>query len=161
MVVTVERATLDHAEDIVQMAWDAEDWLLSKGVEPASGDGVSLADVREQIEIGEWNIALFAGIAVAAARVLNAPPALHVACVMIDRKQAGPGLGAQLLRWVDEKAGTENASLVRVECAESNKRLRGYYEEQGFSVAGRTDIEGQCPDERQCPDVVVLEKSVA
>ena len=163
MAVTVERAVLEQAEDIVQMHWDAEDWILARELDaPARGE-VSLADVREQIEFGEWRVALFAGIVVGALRVLRTDPdvwteddipAAYVARVMTDRRHASAGLGAQLLRWVDEHARSEEASVVRLECVETNARLRDYYEEQGFFLVGRRDFDVEWPS------VVLMEKSL-
>ncbi|AWK71637.1 GNAT family N-acetyltransferase [Rhodococcus oxybenzonivorans] len=163
MAVTVERAVLDQAEDIVQMHWDAEDWLAEQQIDPPSRGDVSLADVREQIEAGEWRVARSGGIVAGALRVLRADPdiwvddevpATYVARVMTDRRHASPGLGAQLLRWVDEHARSEAVSVVRLECVETNRRLRTYYEEQGFFLVGRRDFEVEWPS------VVLLEKAV-
>ncbi|MEV0948155.1 GNAT family N-acetyltransferase [Rhodococcus sp. NPDC049939] len=163
MAVTVERAVLDQAEDIVQMHWDAEDWLRAREIDPPARGDVSLADVREQIELGQWQVALFAGIVVGALRVLRSDPevwiedgvpATYVARIMTDRKHASAGLGAQLLRLVDDQARAENASVVRLECVETNVRLRDYYEQQGFFRVGRRDFEVDWPS------VLLMEKVV-
>ena len=61
---------------------------------------------------------------------------------MVDRSQAGTGLGEAMLGWVEEQARARGAELFRLDCCESNAALRAYYVTLGFREVGRRDFEG-------------------
>jgi GNAT superfamily N-acetyltransferase len=58
---------------------------------------------------------------------------------VIDRRMAGQGLGARLLEWAELRARTAGRPFLRLDCLETNDRLRRYYRDRGFSEAGRCD----------------------
>jgi hypothetical protein len=52
----VERGAQGEAEDILRPRTAAEEWLEQRGIEQWGTGEVSLADVRGQIDRGEWYI---------------------------------------------------------------------------------------------------------
>jgi GNAT superfamily N-acetyltransferase len=150
--VVVEAATAGDAAAILRLRLAAEDWLYSRGIEQWGRNEVTAADVSRQIDRGEWHVVRDAGATIAAFRLLWSDPhmwgeldtfAAYVHGLMIDRSRAGTGLGAEVLSWVEERARSAGAPAVRLDCVESNKRLRDYYREQGFTEVGRRDFDGR------------------
>ena len=64
-------------------------------------------------------------------------PAHYVHGLMTDRGHAGTGLGASLLAWAADQARQTGAEALRLDCIETNVRLRQYYSGQGFRPVGR------------------------
>jgi hypothetical protein len=76
-----------------------------------------------------------------------------------DEWLAAPGIeqwgrGEITLRWAEEQARLASAPFLRLDCVESNERLRAYYEGQGLTVVGRRDFDGPWSS------VVLLQKPV-
>lgn len=81
----------------------------------------------------------------AALRVLDDAPemwgqrdgaALHVHGLVVDQALKGQGIGACLLRWVEQRARGSGRQRVRSDCASSNEQLRRYYVQRGFAAVG-------------------------
>ncbi|NLU83935.1 GNAT family N-acetyltransferase [Rhodococcus sp. HNM0569] len=164
MAVTVEQALGDHAEDIVQLLWDAEDWLRAHGFETPL-DETSLADVREQTEAGEWYVAQLAGITVGAFRLqwsdssrwlADAAEGAVVPTIAVDRTQVARGVGAELLGWAEAQAAARGVTALRVECPLSNSALRAYYERLGFAVVAEQRFEGWTDGDEPIGTVLML-----
>jgi GNAT superfamily N-acetyltransferase len=64
----------------------------------------------------------------------QADAALYVRGLVIAREQADAGLRAALLEWVEALALRRGVRLVRLDCDESNERLRTCYKNQAFSA---------------------------
>jgi GNAT superfamily N-acetyltransferase len=159
--VDVVDALLTDAEEILRMRRKAEDWLAARGIEQWRPGAVGPAAIADQLQRGEWHVVRRASGLCAGLRLLWSDPSLwqgddrfaaYVHGMMIDRIHAGQGLGTGLLRWADEQALAASAPFVRLDCVESNERLRAYYEAQEFTVVGRRDFDGPWPS------VVLLQK---
>lgn len=75
-------------------------------------------------------------------RFFDADDPGYVHGVMVARAQSGQGIGAALLRWAEEQARAAGAPALRLDCVESNHRLRAHYLAQGFDEVGRRDFPG-------------------
>ncbi|WP_432538033.1 GNAT family N-acetyltransferase [Kineococcus arenarius] len=80
--------------------------------------------------------------------------ALYVHGLVIDRALAGQGVGARLLRWVEQRARCAGRPWVRLDCVAGNEQLCGYYVRHGFEAVGSRSFDnGWSP-------VTLLEKRV-
>lgn len=147
----MERATQADAEDIFHLRTAAEDWLEEQGIQQWLKGEVSLADVRKGIQRREWWLVRGSAGPCGALRLLWSDPAVwtaddifsaYVHGLVVDRRRAGAGLGADLMRWVEEQARSAGAAVVRLDCVEGNLDLRRYYRRQGFEEVGRRDFDG-------------------
>ncbi|MDV8021072.1 GNAT family N-acetyltransferase [Rhodococcus sp. IEGM 1330] len=150
-MLTVEPATAADAATILGLRHAAEDWLFARGIDQWTPREVPLATVDAQIEAGEFYVARRepGGPIVGALRLIWADPDIwpgdgqlagYVHGLVIDRSEAGTGLGTQLLEWAAGRTRREGRSLLRLDCAETNAELRGYYLRQRFREVGRREF---------------------
>ncbi|WP_349307366.1 GNAT family N-acetyltransferase [Rhodococcus sp. IEGM 1409] len=66
------------------------------------------------------------------------PEAVHG--LVIDRAFSGASMGERLLRWALRRSAEEGAQYLRLDCVETNVRLRRYYLDAGFVEVGRRDF---------------------
>lgn len=145
----VRPAGPDDAAAILGLRAAAERWLAERGIEQWHPGEVSLAEVQGQIAAGEWHVAGAAGLVCAALRLLwsdpvwsDDRPAVYVHGLVIDRAQAGRGLGAGLLDWAAAQGRRAGVTVLRLDCVEGNSGLRRYYARLGFRKVGRRDFDG-------------------
>jgi GNAT superfamily N-acetyltransferase len=123
----------------------AADWQLARGIRQWLRDDTTLETVAAQVAKGEWYVAELGGAIRGALRLLDSDPvwpqdgvpARYVHGLMTDRSHAGTGLGASLLAWAADQARQAGAEALRLDCIETNVRLRQYYSGQGFRPVGR------------------------
>jgi GNAT superfamily N-acetyltransferase len=161
MPVTVRAATTDDVPGIYALRVVAGEWMLARGW-PQWHGVVSVERVTRQVEAGEWRVASAGGAHVGALRLLRTDPAVwgdddgdavYVHSFVVDRGRAGQGVGAQMLRWVDDEARRVGAKRVRLDCVEVNADIRRYYRDAGFTEVGR-----QAFDDHALDAVVLMEK---
>ncbi len=140
---------MEDAAAILGLRKAAERWLAERGIEQWHPGEISLADVRGQVAAGEWHVACDAGRVRAALRLLwsdpvwgGDQPAVYVHGLVIDRAQAGGGLGAGLLDWAAAQCRRAGVAVLRLDCVEDNSGLRRYYARLGFREVGRRDFDG-------------------
>ncbi|MGH3408209.1 MAG: GNAT family N-acetyltransferase, partial [Streptosporangiaceae bacterium] len=111
---------------------------------------------------GQWHVAGNAGLVCAALRLLwsdpvwsDDRPAAYVHGLVIDRAQAGRGLGAGLLDWAAARGRRAGVTVLRLDCVEGNPGLRRYYARLGFREVGRRDFDGPWHS------TVLLERDIA
>jgi GNAT superfamily N-acetyltransferase len=63
--------------------------------------------------------------------------AIYIGVLAIRDSMHGQGLGAYILNWAALKAQREGKRFLRLDCLASNRRLRRYYEDQGFLYKGQ------------------------
>ncbi len=64
-------------------------------------------------------------------------PAVYVRRLVVSRRYAGLGLGAQLLDWAGQRAERDyGARWIRVDVWTTNSALHDYYRDQGFGFCG-------------------------
>lgn len=147
---TIAAATLHDSSQIVALRRSLEDWLDSRGISQWDPGQVGQEDVDRQISAGEWWILPAVTGLVAALRLLWSDKAIwkddtvfagYVHGLMVHRDCAGRGVGAELLRWAEHQASAAGASELRLDCVETNTRLRTYYARLGFKEVGRRDFD--------------------
>ena len=61
-------------------------------------------------------------------------PAVYVSRLIVSRRHAGEGVGADLIDWAGQRGALGwNAELIRVDVWTSNDALQAYYKRQGFT----------------------------
>lgn len=150
-MLTVELATAADAATILGLRHAAEDWLFAREIDQWKPREVPLSTVAAHIEAGEFYVARRdpSGPIVGALRLIWADPTIwpeedglagYVHGLVIDRSEAGTGLGAALLEWASEQTHREGRALLRLDCAETNGALCNYYLNQGFRHVGRHEF---------------------
>ena len=124
---------------------DAATWLLGLGVVQWAVGEISVADVRAAISQGEVRVLRRSGVVVATVTVTVSDDvawgvgddvvARYVHRLIVARGQ--PGLGAAVLTEVEVRSAGEGAAVVRLDCVESNARLRQWYAARGYREVGR------------------------
>lgn len=164
-MLTPTLAREDHVERLLGLREAAARWLTSLGLRQWEPGEVSLEEIRSQVQEGQWRVLESDDRLCGALRILTddrdawgkrSEAALYVHGLVIARDEAGAGLGSALLRWVEALAVSCGVRLVRLDCVESNERLRAYYKSQGFVEVGRVTFQ----DPRWYP-AVLLEKALA
>lgn len=151
-VISVEQATEPDASSILALRHALEEWLESKSVKQWGRGEVGRDEVERQVAANEWHVVRSpSGDLRAALRLLWSDEpvwreqnafAAYVHGLMVNRAEAGLGLGAALLAWAEQQARKKAAPLLRLDCVESNEALRHYYRALGFSEVGRRDFDG-------------------
>jgi GNAT superfamily N-acetyltransferase len=133
------------------MRVELEDWLAALGVKQWDQGEVGLAEVARQVADGEWYVASRGEALLGALRLLWSDEPVwekdnaFAACVhglMVSRQHTGAGIGKALISWAEEQARARSAPALRLDCVETNTRLRLYYESLGFHEVGRRDFDG-------------------
>ena len=124
---------------------DAATWLLALGIVQWTAGEVSVAEVRAAISRGEVQVLRHSGVVVATVTVTASDDvvwgggedvvARYVHRLIVARGQ--PGLGAAVLAEVEVRSAGEGAAVVRLDCVESNARLRQWYAARGYREVGR------------------------
>lgn len=160
----LECATPDDAAGILSLREAAARWQVGLGIAQWVPGEVTLAEVREQVEIGQWWVRRQGGALVGALRLLDSDPevwgpddedALYVHGLVTDRARAPRGLGAGLLAWAGDQAAARGRPWLRLDCVETNARLRRYYAGLGFTEVGRVGFS----DPRWFPAVLLSRPS--
>lgn len=150
-LLSAEKAVAHDAPSLLALRHALEDWLESKSVEQWGRGEVSLSDVERQVADGEWRVVRDRDGLQAALRLLWSDEpvwqhqntfAAYVHGLMVHRAAAGHGVGAALLRWAEVQARQAEAPYLRLDCVESNTRLRAFYAALGFEEVGRRDFDG-------------------
>ena len=145
MELMIRRAMPDDARALHALRQAAADWQQARGIQLWRRDDTPLETIAAQVEEGEWHVAVAGGAIRGALRLLasdpvwpqDGVPAHYVHGLMTDRGHAGTGLGASLLAWAADQARQTGAEALRLDCIETNVRLRQYYSGQGFRPVGR------------------------
>lgn len=147
----VEVAGPADAAAVVALRDAAARWMVESEIVQWAPGEVRVETVRHQIDAGEWFVHRVDGVVRGTLRVIDAdeevwgprpPDALYVHGLAVDRSLRGAGLGGRLLGWAGTRAARSGRSHLRLDCVETNQRLRRYYREQGFQEVGRSDRDG-------------------
>jgi GNAT superfamily N-acetyltransferase len=146
------RARLHDLGAVSGLLREASLWLRTKHTDQWAEDwpteDVRRKRVRAAVRAGRTWIAWDAQVA--AATVTASPnhhdiwpeenrrdPAVYVRRLVVSRRYAGFGLGAQLLDWAGLRAGRQyGARWIRVDVWTTNTALHDYYRNQGFEFCG-------------------------
>ncbi|HLI73034.1 MAG TPA: GNAT family N-acetyltransferase [Acidimicrobiales bacterium] len=142
-------ATAEDVEAIVALRDAAARWLTARGLDQWSAGEIPSCCIRQQVADHEvfvlrrgatpvgtvtlrWEDLLVWGAEVG--------PAGYVHNLIVDRSLAGQGLGRRLLQWAEDRVVSSGRTLVRLDCATSNRRLRALYESAGFHHVADKDF---------------------
>jgi len=138
-------AAPDEAPRLLELREQAAGWLQDKGVRQWLPGEVSLDEICQQVDNGQWFVLRRAGTIVAGLRLLAADEpvwglqpanAAYLHDLLVDRRHAGKELGAALLNWAERHARAAGLSYLRLDCLASNTTLRSYYAAAGFEESG-------------------------
>lgn len=156
----MRQARPDEAVTLHALRESAARWLTDAGIRQWVPGEVGLDEVREQVRTGQWWVRAEDHTVAGACRLLAEDPevwgdrpgdALYVHGLVVDRAHAGHGLGAAMLDWAGQVAAADGRGELRLDCVESNDRLRRYYAGLGFAEVGRVVLD----DPRWFPTVLL------
>lgn len=153
LLLDVRRAGLPDLAAVSGLIAEARRWLrenkrTDQWAEPWPSEDGQRQRIRAAVQAGRTWIA-FDG-ALPAATITSSPnhheiwpkenqrdPAAYIRRLIINRRYAGRGLGAQLLDWAGLRARREyGAQWVRVDVWTTNTELHDYYVRLGFEFCG-------------------------
>ena len=145
--MTVRAAREGDVELVAALIDDATAWVGELGFRqwplPFPREEIAAAIARGEVFLAEVD-----GDAVATVTVLEADPffwgtrepdALYVHKLAVRRDQAGRGIGAALVDWVDCVAVGSGREYLRLDCLRDDAGIRRYYERLGFEYRGDLD----------------------
>lgn len=136
-------ATESDLHDLVLLRDNNARWQQERGIEQWNVGEVTEADFAAQAERGELFVMHHDSQLVGAVRITFTDPmtwpdvadaAGYVHGLMTASR--GTGLGAELLRWTEDRIRRTGRTCVRLDCVATNHRLRAYYASRGYVEAG-------------------------
>lgn len=139
------RAYRLDAPAIVALRDDLARWQIASGIDQWKPGEYDPDEVRDQIVDGQWWVIRDDGALTATVRILESDPiwddlvapddvtALYVHGLMVRRIHAGRGIGDRLLEFAQDQVRERDRTVLRLDCAAANARLRDYYASRGFT----------------------------
>jgi GNAT superfamily N-acetyltransferase len=152
--VKIEQATVTDAEALLAMRERLSAWLALRDVVQWQPGSLSAERIREQIAAGSVYVGRLRGQLVGSATITDEDPHIwgndstkagYVHRLMVDRRWAHRGFGAELLTWAEEYCRANAKTHVRLDCVEINTTLIEYYRNAGYKEVRRLVIEGLLP----------------
>jgi GNAT superfamily N-acetyltransferase len=149
-MLQLRRATEHDLDTIIGLIDKAAEWLGTKGIDQWATPWPNRAARDERVSAGieadqTWVLEADDGTVAATVSMDHegnaklwkeselAAPAVYVQRLVIDRRYAGMGLGAQLIDWAGRRAREEyGAKWIRIDVWTHNYALHRYYESVGF-----------------------------
>lgn len=140
MEVSLEIATLDDVDAILQLRQSVAAWLASRNIDLWQSP-LPPERLIGWIETDEVLVQRDRGRIVGTVAVLDrdpdmwgddTTPATYVHLLMIDRSYAGQDLGGRILKRVESIARTRGAHYLRLDAGADIERLQSWYDAQGF-----------------------------
>ncbi|BCE00020.1 GNAT family N-acetyltransferase [Marinicellulosiphila megalodicopiae] len=132
--------TANWLKDICPQQWPM-DWLLSKRQE-----------LKQSIEDGQFYIVEIEDKMAAIFEIKtqsepvwnhNKRNAYYVHKLAVDQKYKKMNLGPKIIRTIFDMAKQNKIPVVRLDCVSANSFLKQFYLDQGFSLMGSADDEGE------------------
>ncbi|WP_072803949.1 GNAT family N-acetyltransferase [Rhodococcoides yunnanense] len=151
-MLDIRPATPDDAAAILALRHTAEDWLADRGIDQWRPREVPLSVIESQVAAGEFVVARLRPTdtpLVAAMRLIWSDEPIwleenafagYVHHLVVDRSHSGRGIGRELLDWAERTTHDAGASVLRLDCVETNPQLRAYYARLGFREVGRREF---------------------
>jgi GNAT superfamily N-acetyltransferase len=147
--VIIRRATPPEAPELLAMRDEAAAWLTARGhdqwAEPWPDAERMAAGVHQSVAAGDvWVVSDHTGL-VATLTLDTWPnpdlwtpheanePARYLHRLIVRRRAAGAGLGAELLDWCGTRAAHAGARWLRLDTWTTNRALQRYYLDHGFT----------------------------
>jgi ribosomal protein S18 acetylase RimI-like enzyme len=132
---------------LVDLHNEAVEWQMAT-TEPPHWTPTNERQMRNQMENGEVYLGETHGHALAAGRLVAAltlyweADAGHIRKLTVRSSLHGHGIGERMLSWANGEVARRGKPYVRLDCPESNTRLREYYISQGFAFLGIVENAG-------------------
>ena len=152
--VKIEQAVPDDAEALLAMRERLSAWLAIRGVAQWQPGTLSVARLREQIADGSVFVGRLSTHLVGSFTLTDEDERIwgvdtanvaYLHRLMVDRRWAHRGLGAELLRWAEDHCRANAKTHVRLDCVEINSTLVEYYRNAGYAEVRRLFLEGFLP----------------
>lgn len=150
--LTIVPATPEEIELVVAILNEAAQWIVDRAAEGWRPGQWRKERLLEAIERGETFLARRDGRVVATISLqwmdelfwgTSPADAGYVHRLAVATRAHGSGIGRRLLAWAERVAIERGRSLIRLDCACENPRLRAYYEALGFSLRGEKTLTGR------------------
>ena len=134
--------TADAADigSVMQLLTDSRDWQAEQGFEAWSQ--FDRAQIERDILAGQVYLGIVGSSARGTMTLVDGDAlawgadergdALYLHRLASARTGPRQGVGAQLIRWARAEAARRGRKWLRLETWDTNTRMRGYYEQQGF-----------------------------
>jgi GNAT superfamily N-acetyltransferase len=154
--LTIRKAEPDDLDAVEDLRAEAVSWLASKGLDqwqPGSLRVPTRANTADAIARGACYLAYDQADQLVGTITVDdqadpdfwtpaerAEPALYVHRMIVPRRVAGSGIGAQLLAWAEREAASSHRQWLRLDAWKSNGSLHRYYVDQGFEHLRTVDL---------------------
>jgi protein-tyrosine phosphatase len=124
-------------------------WMVANGIPGWQPGEMPLSSVEGAIDRGEVFVLEDQGELVGSVSVMWSDPVIwgdrpddagYVHGLMVRRSRAGANLGRELLAWAELHIRRHGRPRARLDCVSTNKRLRRYYEDAGYTLVGFNDL---------------------
>lgn len=147
--ITLHRATVADAADIVRLRDAVAAWLLRKEIVQWHPGEVGIDEVAQQIRESPVYLARQHGTLVGSFHLTWADPVMwgrppglagYVHRLMTDPEHAPRGLGRHLLSEAEHRIRDVGRDIARLDCNRANQRLRAYYRAAGYREVGEREF---------------------
>jgi ribosomal protein S18 acetylase RimI-like enzyme len=172
-LLPIRVAVGDEAAAVLRLRDELAVWMVRRGIDLWQPGEMPLAWVEHSIAQGwvhtVWKQGELVGSLTVAWEDLliwgeSDTPAGYIHMLMVDRAYAGNGVGRSILGWAEGQIAASGRRVARLDCATSNGRLCGYYEQAGYVAVGRRHFRLQdsktFPAVDRAVDTTLYEKGV-
>ena len=147
----VREARLADLDAVVSMLEEAARWMVRRGIEGWTPDGLSRERIAVLIESGEMYLAVLDGRPAGTFALQwsdretwgDVPDdAGYIHGLAIRREFEGTGLGREMLRRAEQMVSRSEREYLRLDCVADNEALNEYYRRAGFDYRGRAVVRG-------------------
>jgi ribosomal protein S18 acetylase RimI-like enzyme len=144
--LSIRVAAGDDARAVLRLRDDLAAWMVQRRIDLWQPGEMPLTWVEHSIAQGWVHTVWKQGELVGSVTVAwqepfvwgaSDTPAGYIHMLMVDRAYAGNGVGRSILGWAEGQIAASGRRLARLDCATSNGRLCGYYEQAGYVAVGR------------------------
>ena len=158
--------------ELVRLRDDLAEWMLRRNIRQWSPGDWPATWIAADIQRGEVFVVKERDVIIAAVTIAWDDPLVwgqqpatagYIHRLMVDRRHENHQLGLRLLGWAEDRVRATGRALARLDCVESNERLRRYYENAGYRAVGSRDFSDLQPDgtlRPAIPTVTLFEKAL-
>lgn len=146
------QAEQSELSDILEILEEASRWLTSKGYESQWRQGPEFRqNMQDNIDRGEVYVLKDRNGTIGTITLQWADPKYwgtlppdsgYIHKFAVKRSHGGKRLGIRMLQWAEQKTKREGKAFLRLDCLASNKTIRKYYENAGFTYIRDTIAPG-------------------
>ena len=146
----LEPATPDDATELLALRDGLGRWLADRGIRQWEPGEFPHERLVAWLTAGSVHVLRREGRIVAAVAVLwddpeiwgdDPAPAGYVHLLMVDRSQAGQGVGDAMLAWAEAHIAAHGRRRARLDAGRDNHRLQSWYAARGYREVGEREFE--------------------